>query len=208
MTLNNNEKIKKIMEKSEQFVVICGPSGSGKTMVAEYLISNYGFAELPFLTTRDLRPGEKEIGACQITRDEFIEQSQGGNIFLGVRSYGNAYGYNLDLIYSQTMNGQRIVVEAPASYLTTDVSYFLPKSTIIGVIPLTPNETERQLEARGLNAAVDQRLRVLNCEIEKEHIAYSCGTIDVTPILPTDGSPEHTLRQVDRLMEKRGFSKV
>lgn len=205
MPKNNKEKIKEIIKRSSQFVVICGPSGSGKTMIAKHLIDNYGFIEPPFLTTRELRPGEKEHCSLCVSRDEFMENDTGGQIFLSARNYGNAYGYDLDIIFNSVMEGEKIVIEAPASNLITDVSYFLPKSTIIGIVPLTVEEVDGQLNQRALNNKKDQRMRLLNCEIEKEHIAHCCGLIDITPILPTEGNPKNTLLQVDRLMDKRGF---
>lgn len=204
----NREKITEIISRSNQFIVICGPSGSGKTMIARHLVDKYGFFEPPFLTTRKLRPGEKEAGSACVSRDEFMEKHIEGKIFLSARNYGNAYGYDLDTIFENIIGGKKIVIEAPASNLIIDVSYFLPQSTIIGIVPLTAEEVENQLSQRALNNGKDQRMRLLNCEIEKEHIAYCCGSIDIVPILPTDGSPKHTLRQVDRLMDKKGFEMI
>lgn len=203
--LTNKEKIKEIIFKSSQFVVICGPSGSGKTMIAKHLVDNYGFVGPPFLTTRELRPGEKEIGSIRLGLDEFMQKDVNGQIFLSARNYGNAYGYDLDTIFNKVMEKKKIVIEVPASNLITDVSYFLPQSTIIGIIPLTTEEVSNQLNQRSLNNVKDQRIRLLNCEIEKEHIAYCCGSIDITPILPTEGSPKNALCQIDRLMSKEGF---
>ncbi|MDP3015034.1 MAG: hypothetical protein Q8N28_01325 [bacterium] len=205
--LKNKEKIKEIIKRSNQFIVICGPSGSGKTMTIKHLVDNYGFIEPPFITTRELRSGEKEMGSICVSRDEFMEKNMDGQIFLSARSYGNAYGYDLDIIFSSIIKGKKIVIEAPSSNLMTDVSYFLPQSTIMGIVPLTIKEIDSQLNQRALNNGDDQRIRLLNCEIEKEHIAYCCGLIDITPILPTYGNLKNTLRQVDRLMEKKGFKK-
>ncbi len=194
------------MDLSNQFIVICGPSGSGKSMTASYLLDTYGFVELPFLTTRELRPGEAHAGSHHLTRHSFVERSLEGTIFLGVRSYGNAYGYDLDVVYRSAIEGKRIVLEAPSSYLATDVAYFLPQAILIGIIPLSTEAVANQLFHRGLNKVPDQRLRLLNCEIEKEHIASCCALMDITIILPTEGDPEPTLRQIDRVMKKHGFS--
>ena len=207
MQKDNKEKIKEIIKKSGQFIVMCGPSGSGKTMASEHLVDEFNFIKPPCLTTRELRRGEKEAGSVCLGRNEFIERDLAGQIFLSARNYGNAYGYDLDIIFNNVMAGKKIVVEAPASNLMTDVSYFLPESIIIGIMPLTVEEVGNQLTQRALNNGKDQRMRLLNCEIEKEHIAYCCGLIDIAPIIPTDGSPENTLLQVDRLMDKKGFKK-
>lgn len=206
--LKNKEKIKEIRKKSDQFVVVCGPSGSGKTMVIKHLVDNYGFLEPSFFTTRELRKGEEEIGGTYLNHNEFMEKAMDGEVFLGARNYGNAYGYDLDKIFKNIMDGDRVVVEAPSSILITDVSYFLPQSTILGIIPLTSEEVGVQLKERALNNKKDLTIRLLNSEIEKEYIVYCCGLIDIIPILPTHGMPKNTLVQVDRLMDKKGFKQV
>lgn len=205
MLKNNRQKIQEIIKKSNQFVVICGPSGSGKTMIAKHLVSKYHFIEPPFLTTRKLRPGEKEAGSIRVSYKRFIEKNMNGEVFFAARNYCNAYGYDLDIIFKKIKQNKKIVLESPVSNLITDISYFLPLSTIMAIIPLTTEEINQQLKQRALNSNQDQRMRLLNCEIEKEQIAYCCGSIDITLILPTNGSPENTLFQVDRLMHKKGF---
>ncbi len=209
MSKDNKEKIKEIIKRSNQFIVLCGPSGSGKTMVINHLVNNYEFFDPPFLTTRELRPGEKEHGSIRMSRDEFITKEMDGQVFLSVRNYGNAYGYDLNIIFNSVMDRKNIIIETPASNLITDISYFLPKSIIIGIIPLTLEEIKNQLGQRDLSGPNDknnnkqQRIRLLNYEIEKEHIAYCCGLIDINIIIPTYGCPENTLIQVDRLMDKK-----
>ena len=199
------EKINEIIKRSNQFVVVCGPSGSGKTMAIKHLVDKYGFVEPPFLTTRELRPGEQEVGGVQVSLGDFMEQEMDEKMFLVARNYGNAYGYDLDKIFQSVVEDKNIVVEAPASNLTTDVAYFLPKSTIIAVLPLTTEEIKVQLDQRGLNGDRDKRIRLLNSEIEKEHIIRSCAVMNIEQVTPTHGMPEKTLLQIDELMDKKGF---
>ena len=75
-------KIIEIMKRSKQFVVLSGPSGSGKTMIIKHLVQSYGFVEPPFLTTRELRPTEKEIGGLNLSREDFLKREAGKKIFL------------------------------------------------------------------------------------------------------------------------------
>jgi len=201
------EKIKELITRSGQFVVICGPSGSGKTMAIKHLVERYGFIEPPFLTTRELRPGEQEVGGVQVNLNDFMEKEMDEKMFLVARNYGNAYGYDLEKIFQSAVEGKNIIVETPASNLTTDIAYFLPESTIIAVLPQTTEEIEAQLNQRGLNDDRDKRIRLLNSEIEKEHIVRSSAVMNINRITPTHGIPENTLSQIDELMEKKGFKK-
>lgn len=199
------EKVREIMQRSKQFIVVCGPSGCGKTMAIKHIVKKYGFVEPPFFTTRDLRPGEQEIGGAHMELNEFMESKMNGGMFLAARNYGNAYGYDLDKVYHGAIEGNNNVVEAPASNLTTDVSYFLPESMIIAVLPETAEEVEVRLNQRGLNDDIDKRIRLLNSEIEKEHILRSAKIIRINEITPTHGVPQDTISQIDELMAKKGF---
>lgn len=199
------EKIREIMKRSKQFIVICGPSGSGKTMAIKHLVDKYGFIEPPFLTTRKLRPGEKEIGGAVLDEEDFSKKETSGEIFLPARNYGNAYGYDLDVIFNSAIEGNNIVVEAPSVNLTTDVAHFLPESTVIGMLPLNTKEIEAQLTERGLNSDSDRKARLSSVETEKENILRASETMSISQITPTHGVPEDTLTQIDTLMEQKRF---
>lgn len=199
------ERIREIAKRSRQFVVISGPSGSGKTMAIKHLVDNYGFIEPPFLTTRELRPGEKEIGGTRIDQDEFAKKEAEQKIFLPARNYGNAYGYDLDTIFQISAEGNNIVVESPAANLTAYVSEFLPESTVIGMLPVDAGELKEQLARRGLNSDEDRKIRLQNSEIEKRQIVEASKSINIFQIVPTHGIPQNTISQIDRLMRKKGF---
>lgn len=199
------EKIKEILKRSKQFIVISGPSGSGKTMAIKHLVDNYGFIEPPFLTTRELRPDEQKIGGVHIDKDEFAKREAEQKIFLPARNYGNAYGYDLDIIFQSATEGNNIVVEAPASNLTTDVVSFLPEGIVIGMLPLTVEEIELQLKERGLNNEEDRKIRLANSETEKEQIVQASRLMNITQIVPTHGVPQETLSQIDKVMDEKEF---
>lgn len=199
------EKIREIMKRSKQFVIISGPSGSGKTMVIKHLVENYGFIEPPFLTTRELRSGEKEIGAVRLDQNEFAEREAEQRIFLPAHNYGNAYGADLEVIFNLVIADHNIVIEAPSSNLISDVARFLPESTVIGMLPVSRGELEAQLIQRGLNDDSDRRTRLDSAETEKEQIIRASESMDITQIIPIPGVPQDTISQIDRLMEVKGF---
>lgn len=199
------EKIKEIMKRSRQFVVLSGPSGSGKTMIIKYLVEKYGFVEPPFVTTRELRPGEEEVGGIRLDMGEFSQREVQNRIFLPARNYGNAYGYFLDIIFDLVNAGNNIVVEAPASNLISDVSRLLPESTVIGILPPSTEELEAQINQRGLNDDPDQQVRLQNAQVEKEQIRSASESMEIKQIIPVHGVPQETTSQIDKLMEEKGF---
>ncbi len=116
-------KLAEIARRSKQFVILSGPSGSGKTMIIKHLVEKYAFIEPSFITTRELRPGEAEVGGVKLDVDEFSREEAKGGIFLPAHNYGNAYGYSLDVIFNLAESDNNIVVEAPASNLASDVVF-------------------------------------------------------------------------------------
>lgn len=199
------EKLREIAKRSKQFVVLSGPSGSGKTMIIKHLVDKYDFVEPSFVTTRELRSGEAEIGGIQLDTDEFSRQEAENKIFLPARNYGNAYGYSLDVIFELAQAGSNIVVEAPASNLTGNVHSLLPESTVIGVLPPSIEELEAQLQERGLNDDADQRVRLQGAQAIKGQIIEASESMEIKQLIPTHGIPEDTIVQVDKLMEEKGF---
>ena len=202
------QKIKEIMNRSKQFVIISGPSGSGKTMTIKHLVENYGFIEPPFLTTRELRPGEQEVGGICLDQDEFTKREAEQKIFLPAHNYGNAYGVDLDVIFNLVIADRNIVIEAPASNLMSDIAHLLPESTIIGILPANREELEAQLIQRGLNDDNDRRIRLDSADLIKEQIIRASESMNIAQITPTHGVPQDTISQIDKLMEERDFKKI
>ncbi len=199
------EKQAEIARRSKQFVVLSGPSGSGKTMIIKHLVEKYGFIEPSFVTTRELRSGEAEIGGVRLDGDEFSRQEAENKIFLPARNYGNAYGYSLDMIFNLATAGNNIVAEAPASNLTGDVHHLLPESTVIGVLPPSIEELKVQLRERGLNDDADQEIRLQGAQDVKDQIISASKSMEIKQIIPIYGVPQDTLTQIDKIMEEKGF---
>ncbi len=199
------EKIKEILKRSDQFVLISGPSGSGKTMVIKHLVDSYGFIEPPFLTTRELRPGEQEIGGVHLDQEEFAKREADQRVFLPEHNYGNSYGYDLDIMFHIAMYGKNVVVETNASNLSNYVVNFLPQSTVIGILPLLAEELEARLVERGLNDYEDIKKRLANFSEEKDYIIQASKLISVNQIVPIHGDPQVTISQIDKIMDTKGF---
>lgn len=198
-------KLREIARRSKQFVVLSGPSGSGKTMIIKHLVEKYGFIEPSFITTRELRPGEAEIGGVKLDVDEFSREESKGSIFLPAHNYGNAYGYSLDVIFNLAESNNNIVVEAPASNLVSDVSRLLPEGTVIGILPPSTDELETQLKQRDLNDDSDRKVRLQSVQTVKDQIITAAKSMEIREIVPTHGVPQDTIDQINKLMEEKGF---
>ena len=128
--MNNNFKF--IIENSDRIIVFCGPSGVGKSLVIDYLNKKYGFKKIPSITTKNINTKEKKEGTLQVDPLKFKLLEMGTNLFMSVRNYGNAYAYSVKNIV-ELLKGRNtiIMLEAPCSYILSDVLVLLPKSTIL-----------------------------------------------------------------------------
>lgn len=196
-------KLREIIIRSGQAVVLTGPSGVGKGEVMKFLTATYGFHETPFITTRELRPGEAESGSRSVTAEEFLALKASGELVLDVAAYGNLYGYPIDDILTFLYKGKYIMLEAPPSRIRTDVDTVLPKATKIAFIP---TESQRFIQAnlkkRGTESKEQQTLRRAEALADLRHLEQLCGQSDIYPIIPTQGNIRSTIVQVQRIFER------
>jgi guanylate kinase len=166
-----------------------------------FLQKEYGFVILPFITTRNLRAGEKEMGSEQVSARDFLELEHRGKLFLGVSNQGNLYGYKSSEVCNFLKDGKFVLFEAPANRLVTEVSVLLPNAIKIGVIP--PDEfSTNTLSIRNTEKGFEQRLRSLRAAIEVEELRHASAHSRVHVVLPTFGEPEWSCAQVRRIIEK------
>ncbi len=76
---------------------------------------------------------------------------------------------------------------------------------MIGILPPSIDELETQLRERGLNDDADQRIRLQSAQAIKEQIIGASESMEITQIITTLGIPEDTIRQIEKLMEEKGF---
>lgn len=207
--LKFNENFEFIKKNSNRIIVFCGPSGTGKTFIMNYLNKKYGFKKVPFVTTRTLRKNENQEGSVHLTPLDFKILEIECKLFISARNYGNAYAYFVkDVVESLCNKNLILMIEAPSSYIISDVIVLLPKSVIFGFFPVDNNFTKDNLKSRNTEDSTKQIIRALSSEIEKEHLCYSCGITRIYPILPTQGIPMYTVNQVEKvLLEKNLINK-
>ncbi len=83
-------------------VIIIGPSASGKTTLVQELLKRVPeSARLVTVTTRSMRPQEKEgVDFFFISRKEFEQRIQEGDFFEHAEVYGNLYGSSKKILDS------------------------------------------------------------------------------------------------------------
>ena len=85
-------------------LIISGSSGVGKNTIIEELKKRYPeqFKQFASFTTRQIRPGEVEgVNYFYVSRDEFLDMVERGDICEYEESHGNFYGCSLESIKRQ-----------------------------------------------------------------------------------------------------------
>lgn len=199
--LTLKEKYEEISRRSGQCIILCGPSGVGKTMSIEYLVQKYNYQNIPFITTRALRPGEAESGSKSLSYIEFMDMNLSGRVFLAARNYGNAYGHSIDDVYNTLVSGQKVILESPSSQLLTDVNVLLPNAKILGFITEDHTMTTEILSNRNRKRDIDAEIRILQSSIEVFNIELAQKNMTIFKIYPKLGRPGETIKQIDEALD-------
>lgn len=151
--------------------VISGPAGSGKsTLVANLIKNNPGNARRAITaTTRKPRPGEHhEVDYYFLERHEFLAMVDAGEFLEYTEFNGNYYGTpRLPLERDLAKGGVVILVIEVVG--AESIKFFFPNAIFIFIIPPTPGELRRRLEARGTEskADIENRLSIARHEMQR-----------------------------------------
>lgn len=204
-----NNDFKFIRENSERIIVFCGPSGVGKSLVIDYLNRKYGFKKIPSITTKAISPKESKEGTIQVDPLRFKLLEMKTDLFLSVRNYSNAYAYSVKNIV-KLLKGKNtiIMLEAPCSYILSDVLILLPKSTILGFFSPNENFIKSNLKKRNTEDDIKQAIRIKVGELEGEYLIYASKFTKIYKISPKENDPTNTINQARRILEGNGFIKT
>src|SRR5665648_817980 len=99
------------MKKGLLFIV-SGPSGAGKGSICQKLAKELDVELSVSMTTRSPRPGEIEgVNYYFVTRDEFKESIEKGDLLEYAEVYGNFYGTPKQKVLDKLANGKDVVLE-------------------------------------------------------------------------------------------------
>ena len=152
----------------KRIFVVSGPPGSGKDTVVEECMKKDAKLEyfIP-MTTRQARPGEKDIRyhfedaqtfENQMDKDEFLFWQDHGKDAEGNQKY---YGIkNSDLRETLTNSDNDVVITVGGICGSMEIKRIFPKSTCIFISPSSLETLEKQIRGRGTDSNKEIELRL------------------------------------------------
>ena len=132
-------------------VVISGPSGVGKGTVRKALFSmpNHNLVYSVSMTTRPMRPGEKDgVDYYFVSREEFEKRIEEGKFLEHAEFVGNYYGTPLDKLNENLDNGNEVVLEIEVEG-ASQVKSKMPDAVMIFIAPPSKKALYDRLKRRG-----------------------------------------------------------
>ena len=150
-------------------IIISGPSGVGKGTVRKYFEANkdLNLAYSTSMTTR--KPREGEIDGKDyffVTREQFIQSIQKGELLEYAEFVGNYYGTPLKEVNRLRDEGKNVLLEIEVQG-AKQVQEKCPDAISIFIIPPSMEELERRLRGRGTEPedVILQRLETAKTEM-------------------------------------------
>jgi guanylate kinase len=152
--------------------VLSGPSGVGKDAVLTRM-KNLGrpFHYVVTATTRPRRVREKnEIDYYFLSKEEFQQMINKGQLLEWAKVYGNYYGVPKGEITQALSKGKDVIVKVDIQGAAT-IKKILPQAVFIFLMPPSMEELELRLKQRHSESSVDLALRLKRAEEEMESLA-------------------------------------
>lgn len=163
------------MSKKGQLIVVSGPSGVGKgTLLHEYTQGKENLSYSVSATTRSPRPGEVDGKDYYfLTKEEFLNRVEQGNILEYAQYNGNYYGTPKDKVDQVLAAGQDIILEIEVQG-ALQVKEKCPDALLIFIMPPSWEVLRQRLVGRQTEdeATINNRLAIAKGEIrqaEKYH---------------------------------------
>ena len=147
-------------------IVISGPSGVGKGTVRKALFNRTGH-DLDYsvsMTTRAPREGEVDgVDYYFVSKEEFLNQIEKGNLLEYAEFVGNMYGTPKDKVEEKLANGNEVVLEIEVNG-AMQVREKMKDAVFIFIAPPSYDALENRLVRRGT-----ERNEVIKERLEKAH---------------------------------------
>ena len=152
-------------------IVLSGPSGVGKGTVRKALFDmpNHNLVYSVSMTTRKMRPGEKDgVDYYFVSKDEFEQRIHEGKFLEYAEFVGNYYGTPLDKINENLERGTEVVLEIEVDG-ALQVKEKVPNCVMIFLVPPGKEALYERLRRRGTESeeVIEERVQKANREFKK-----------------------------------------
>ena len=158
------------MNKDRYLVVVSGPSGCGKDTVVKTMREKHPEIEVSVsATSRAMREGEAEgVNYYYMTREEFQQKVQAGEILEYTQYNGNLYGTPKHEVDTRIAQGRTVilVIEVEGA---GNIRKLYPEALTIFLLPPSMEELENRLRSRGTETeeAIQGRMATARREVEQ-----------------------------------------
>ncbi len=130
-------------------LVVSGPAGCGKGTVLAHVIQSGDYCYSVSATTRSPRPGEEDgVNYFFITKEEFEEKIQKGDMLEYTHYVGNYYGTPKDYVEGCLNSGKNVILEIETEG-AMNVKRIYPEALLIFIAPPDVETLEARLRGRG-----------------------------------------------------------
>ncbi len=187
-----------IAEPHPLLVVVSGPSGVGKdAMLALVREQRPEVFWAITATTRAMRPGEEHgVHHLFLTRVEFLELLERGELLEHAEVYGNLYGVPKAPVREALAEGRDAIVRTDVQGAAS-IRALAPDALLIFVAPPSLEELERRLRSRDTESAEETALRVEMSRQEMRDAAW----FDAVVVNETGGL-ENAAQEVMAVIER------
>ena len=153
-----------------KLVVVTGPSGAGKDSVIEQAHSlGLDFTSITTTSTRPMRPGEAE-GKPHffLTREEFEEKIDNGEMIEWAEVYDNLYGSSKTEVERKRKNNDVVLIKVDPQGART-FKEMIPDAITVFIKPPSLEYLEMRLHKRASDAedVIQKRMEIAKYELEK-----------------------------------------
>jgi len=152
-------------------IVLSGHSGAGKDAVLTRLReSGYPLEFITTVTTRARRPDEREgVHYRFVSRNEFQELIDRGELLEWANVYGNCYGVPGEAVKQALSRGKDVIVKVDVQGAAT-IKKILPQAVFIFLSPSSMEELVLRLKQRCTESPSDLELRLETTREELEKL--------------------------------------
>jgi guanylate kinase len=155
-----------------QLIVLSAPSGAGKTTVARHLLETFPFLKFSVsATTREKR--QSEIHGKDyffLTREEFKERIENGDLIEYEEIFGNYYGTLRSVVQEAISRGDFIVFDVDVKGALSLRHEFPDDTVLIFIAPPDMETLSKRLHNRHTDTNAQIAVRLARAEMEMGHV--------------------------------------